>query len=311
VVEGLVSAVGGLASNGFFTSGRDIELGGNGKAIAVGDRPDGSPVLKIGSEEGFPGGVDIYGTRLAAKGPFHAEGPLFADSGLYAGGFHTDGRSLTLQDRNVLGVGDRSDGSAVLKVNPENDFPGGIDVYGGRTTFVGGLFAESGLTVNGGQTTLRGGLLAEGGLTTTIITITGGADLAEPFQMAITDAIIPGTVLVVDDQNPGKLTISNQPYDTRVAGVVSGAGGIDPGLTLTQHSCRGNCAMLTMVGRAYVLAETSTAPIRAGDLLTTSAIPGYAMKSTDSSRSQGAILGKAMSSLQGGAGLVLVLINLQ
>jgi len=35
------------------------------------------------------------------------------------------------------------------------------------------------------------------------------------------------------------------------------------------------------------------------------------MKATDVSRSHGTIIGKAMSSLEQGAGLVLVLVNLQ
>ena len=52
--------------------------------------------------------------------------------------------------------------------------------------------------------------------------------------------------------------------------------------------------------------------IEAGDLLTTASIPGYAMKATDPLRSQGAILGKAMESLEKGQkGQILVLVTLQ
>jgi hypothetical protein len=40
-------------------------------------------------------------------------------------------------------------------------------------------------------------------------------------------------------------------------------------------------------------------------------MPGYAMKATDHTRSQGAIIGKAMTSLAEGQGLVLVLVTLQ
>jgi hypothetical protein len=46
-------------------------------------------------------------------------------------------------------------------------------------------------------------------------------------------------------------------------------------------------------------------------LLTTSSTPGHAMKVTDHARAQGAILGKAMSSLAEGKGMVLVLVSLQ
>jgi len=46
-------------------------------------------------------------------------------------------------------------------------------------------------------------------------------------------------------------------------------------------------------------------------MLTTSDTPGYVMKATDPERSYGAVIGKAMSSLQSGEGLILVLVTLQ
>lgn len=33
-----------------------------------------------------------------------------------------------------------------------------------------------------------------------------------------------GSVVVIDDENPGKLKLSTQEYDTCVAGIISGAG---------------------------------------------------------------------------------------
>jgi len=51
--------------------------------------------------------------------------------------------------------------------------------------------------------------------------------------------------------------------------------------------------------------------IRPGDLLTTSSTPGHGMKVTDHAQAQGAIIGKAMSALEKGKGLVLVLVSLQ
>lgn len=58
-------------------------------------------------------------------------------------------------------------------------------------------------------------------------------------------------------------------------------------------------------------ANTSGGSIAAGDLLTTSDVPGEAMKATDLERAQGAVLGKAMTGLNDGQGLVLVLVTLQ
>jgi hypothetical protein len=68
---------------------------------------------------------------------------------------------------------------------------------------------------------------------------------------------------------------------------------------------------VALTGRVYVLADASNGPIQPGDLLTTSATPGRAMMVTDFQRARGAILGKAMSGLNSGKGLVLVLVSLQ
>ena len=51
--------------------------------------------------------------------------------------------------------------------------------------------------------------------------------------------------------------------------------------------------------------------IRPGDLRPPSDPPGHAMKATDREQSFGAVLGKAMTSLEEGTGLVLVLVSLQ
>jgi hypothetical protein len=64
-------------------------------------------------------------------------------------------------------------------------------------------------------------------------------------------------------------------------------------------------------GRVYVLADASNGAIQPGDLLTTSSTPGHAMKVMDYSQSPGAIIGKAMSTLEAGRGYVLVLVTLQ
>lgn len=64
--------------------------------------------------------------------------------------------------------------------------------------------------------------------------ITGGADLAEPFAMSQED-VPPGAVVVIDEQNAGKLRMSRTAYDKKVAGIVSGANGIRPGIAMTQE----------------------------------------------------------------------------
>ena len=68
---------------------------------------------------------------------------------------------------------------------------------------------------------------------------------------------------------------------------------------------------VALSGRVYVKADASAGSIVPGDLLTTSSTPGHAMKACDHARAQGAILGKAMTGLKEGQGLVLVLVTLQ
>jgi hypothetical protein len=148
-----------------------------------------------------------------------------------------------------------------------------------------------------------------------------GADLVENFEVrSLTpreDSIRHaegrrGLVVSIDPEEPGKLVVSDHPYDRRVAGVISGAGGLEPGVLLgNRMTAEGMGFPVALTGRVYCWADASLESIAPGDLLTTSATPGHAMKVTDHGRAQGAILGKAMSRLETGVGLVLVLVTLQ
>jgi hypothetical protein len=142
------------------------------------------------------------------------------------------------------------------------------------------------------------------------LTITGGADLAEPFKMS-SDSIPKGAVVVIDEDNPGHLELSTEAYDRRVAGVVSGANGVRPGISLHQEGEIEGGENVALSGRVYVQANAEFGPIKPGDLLTTSDTPGHAMKVADHAKAQGAILGKAMTGLKEGKGMVLVLVTLQ
>ena len=142
------------------------------------------------------------------------------------------------------------------------------------------------------------------------LTITGGADLAEPFPLKEVN-LDKGSVVVIDEEHTGQLKLATTAYDTRVAGIISGANGISPGIALHQQGRLEGTDNVALTGRVYVKADASFGAIKPGDLLTTSDTPGHAMKVTNHGRSQGAILGKAMSSLKDGTGLVLVLVTLQ
>ena len=146
---------------------------------------------------------------------------------------------------------------------------------------------------------------------TQVLRITGGSDIAEPFNIKEPENIKPGMVLSIAPDNPGKLMLSDKAYDRCVAGIASGAGGIKPGITLTQEGSFDGTHNVALTGRVYGLCDASHGSIEPGDLLTTSPKPGYAMKVNDYEKAQGAVLGKAMTRLDKGEGLVLVLVTLQ
>jgi hypothetical protein len=143
-----------------------------------------------------------------------------------------------------------------------------------------------------------------------VLTITGGADLAEPFATR-EEKLERGSVMVIDPTKPGQLCLSTKAYDKKVAGILSGANGINPGLRLSQHGVNEGGQDVALTGRVYVRATAQAGSIEPGDLLTTSDLAGRAMKVTDHTRAQGAVLGKAMSALDSGEGMVLVLVTLQ
>ncbi len=102
-----------------------------------------------------------------------------------------------------------------------------------------------------------------------MLTITGGVDLAEPFQMK-EEELEKGSVVVIDNEHPGRLKRSTNSYDRRVAGIISGAHGINPGISLHQAGAVEGGQNVALSGRVYVLADTSNGAIQPGDLLTTS-----------------------------------------
>jgi len=151
-----------------------------------------------------------------------------------------------------------------------------------------------------------------GRITTDELKINGGADLAEYFSTSNEEHTIePGNVVVIDEEAPGKVHISQKEYDNKVVGIVSGAKGIKSGMLMGQEDSEayGNLPV-AIAGRVYVKTTDSNGKIQPGDLLTTSSDPGTAMKVIDWVAARGAIIGKALSRADEN-GFVLVLVNLQ
>ncbi len=142
-----------------------------------------------------------------------------------------------------------------------------------------------------------------------VLQINGGADIVEGFDS--TETLEPGTVVVIDAANAGELIASTVAYDRKVAGIVSGANGVNPGLRLGQEGVLDGEFPVAMSGRVWVKASGENGAIAPGDRLTTASLSGHAMRATDADRWDGAVIGKAMTALDADTGLVLVLVNLQ
>lgn len=231
--------------------------------------------------------------------------------------------------------GDNGNGGAIA-VNHANGMET-IHLIGGQDSNSGARFemmqANGALTVildgevgngGGGYLQLRKGngtatitldsdVSGEGTITTQVLQITGGSDLSEKFEINPTgNPLEAGMVVCIDPQNPTKLVVSSRAYDQTVAGVVSGAGGVKPGMLMSQAGSKADGQHpVALTGRVYCHVDASYGAIRPGDLITTSDTVGHGMKVTDHSRANGAVLGKAMTGLESGRGLVLLLVSLQ
>src|SRR5262249_30188854 len=129
----------------------------------------------------------------------------------------------------------------------------------------------------------------------------GGADFAE---MLLADrGLEPGDVLAVAPD--GSLVRSSEAYQASVAGVFStqpgflGGAGDDADPT--------GKVPLAVVGIVPVKASAENGPIRPGDRLVASATPGHAMRGGNEA-SAGTIIGKALSPLATGTGVIRMLV---
>ncbi|MEZ5071467.1 MAG: hypothetical protein R2751_10980 [Bacteroidales bacterium] len=145
----------------------------------------------------------------------------------------------------------------------------------------------------------------------------------------------PGDVIVADKNRDISVLLSTKPYQTEVLGVVTTNPLLTMGMELITDEETGEplpnvkAARLALTGRVPVKISEENGPIEPGDLLTTSSIPGRAMKWTlldlneagtfeelksmmaENERRRNAVIGKAVSSSSEGDGTVMVLISLQ
>ena len=116
----------------------------------------------------------------------------------------------------------------------------------------------------------------------------------------------PGDVLVIDLD--GTLARSTEAYQASVAGVYSTQPGFLGGQPV-EGEVSGTIP-LAVVGVVPVKVSAENGAIHPGDLLVTSATPGYAMKA-GSNPPQGTVIGKALEPLNVGTSLIKMLATLQ
>jgi hypothetical protein len=185
---------------------------------------------------------------------------------------------------------------------------GSAPSYFGGNVGIGTTSPGARLEINGGlrfsgdasgtvQTTAWTGVLC-GGDYAEAVTPSGGKHLYEP-----------GDVLVLASDTNGNVERSHEPYSTLVAGIYA----TKPGVIGRRQSLVKDADELpmAMVGIVPTKVTAENGSIHQGDLLVTSSKSGYAMKGTDRTRLVGAVIGKAMGSLNSGTGVIEVLVTLQ
>lgn len=181
--------------------------------------------------------------------------------------------------------------------------------------------------------------------------VTGGKSgyVVEQFVNNIEDTLEEGDVVVIGENQTSlyyglnsnipipEVDIAQRTYDTRVCGIVcevhaalssesseearpGEAKNVQPReftpeefATLERTTVKPGQigTMVTLGAFAHCKVDADIAPIQVGDLLTTSPTQGHAQKVLERSQAIGAILGKALGSLDKGTGKIPVLVMLQ
>jgi hypothetical protein len=275
------------------------------------------------SNASAPGGSGVFGLTVApgAAGVFGANNSSTTGRGVQGngpeagvGGFSEAGFGVIGQSKRNSGVIGTSENGQGLTAFSDND----IAVFARGATF-SGVF-EGALVVNKGPnpkdpnkppSDINGSIVINDGnlFVNKGDVILAGADCAEEFDIVDVEDVESGTVMVINDD--GALRISNQPYDKRVAGVISGAGNYKPGLILDRQQSQNYRKPIALMGKVYCKVDASYGAIEVGDLLTTSPTLGHAMKANDPLKAFGSVIGKALRPLDEGQGLIPILIALQ
>jgi hypothetical protein len=128
-----------------------------------------------------------------------------------------------------------------------------------------------------------------------------------PERFPVCEPVEPGDVLVNDTAGTGAFCLGRVAADAGVVGIASSGSASPEG----HHSAAISYPLVPVAtsGIVYCKADSTYGPISPNDLLVTSPTPGHAMRAQ--SPAQGTIVGKALEPLQGGTGLIRILVMLR
>jgi hypothetical protein len=278
--------------------------GANSGGLLTLYQADGGTGAILDGEDTGSGSLGLYNTNGVRK--FYVKGQSTGSAAELS--MFGSGSSETIQ---LLGAESSNEGAEIRLRN--NEGGNTLEIDGDWGSSAGGaivFYTSNGVSSVRIEASDSGG---NGRVTTQVLQITGGADLSENFDIQPLDADVqPGMIVSIDPEQPGHLLTSTRAYDKTVAGIVSGAGGVKTGMLMGQAgSVADGQHPVALTGRVYCWVDAAHGAVKPGDLITTSDTPGHGMKVSDHAQAQGAIIGKAMSPLASGKGLVLVLVSLQ
>jgi len=290
--------------------------------LSVGDQlvVSGAGPHAIGGASDAGAMLKIQGTHAGSSGILHGLSTVPAITGIAGSSFYGS------YFRAVLTEAASSTHAIVANVFLEAfNFTGAgasttdlVNLYVGGGAAAAGVTNASSLKISAAPTgaTNNYALWVDAGTSRFDGDITVDGNIAAKYQdvaewVPTSNSIDPGTVVAIDPQEINQVKPVSQAYDTRVAGVVSSR----PGILLGEAG--EDKVKVSHSGRVKVKVDAQYGPIKAGDLLVSSATPGYAMRSTPVDingilmHRPGTIIGKALEPLADDQGEILVLVTLQ
>jgi hypothetical protein len=246
-----------------------------------------------GTGIGVRGESDVGFGFLAGRDPvFHEAAGVYGESaqaGVFGNSNSADGTGLHGRGGGAGGFGVRGEISGNGAAAIRGQVFGSGNALAGQ--FDGNVEVTGNLTMRGGGDVILG-------------------DCAEEFECVVEGgAAERGDVMVLDDF--GAISPCSKAYDTRAVGVVSGAGPFRPAIILDRVEDAANRAPIALIGKVCCNVDADFAPIRVGDLLTSSPTVGHAMKAADPQAAFGAVIGKAIEPMDEGRGQIRILVTLQ